>query len=319
MDVLSDVLRAIRLEGALFFTGEFHEPWSVDVPSGAELARKLREGTRQLAVVHLVLEGRCWVKLADGSTLALAAGDIVVLPHGHSHLLGSGRGHAPVSIDDAIDIEGPELQVVRYGGDGAETHVACGWFAFERGAANPLTTSLPAMFSTSIAQRRSGAWLQQSIRYAAAEAATQSPGSVVVAAKVAEALFVEALRGYIEALDPSQTGWLAGLRDPHVGRCLALLHEAPAHPWTIAELAKRTHTSRSVLALRFTELLGMPPMQYLKRWRLTMAARLLRDEQENLARVAEHIGYESEAAFSRAFKREHGVSPGLWRRQAVRA
>jgi AraC-like DNA-binding protein len=314
MDVLSDVLRMIRLEGAFFLNAEFSEPWCVDAPSSAKLARLLMPGADDLAICHLVLEGRCWVQLQDGAPVALGTGDVVVLPHGDSHLVGSGLQHAPVSLDHVVQIRLPELARVRYGGAGDRTVIVCGWFAYERDIPNPLMTTLPRLFRASLGQRASGPWIEQSIRHALDAAGSPEPGADALNAKVAEALFVEALRGYAESLSPDGTGWLAGLRDPQIGRCLKLLHDAPARAWTVADLAREVHVSRSVLALRFTELVGMPPMQYLKRWRLASAARMLRSDRTGLARVAEGVGYESEAAFNRAFKGEYGVSPGVWRR-----
>jgi AraC-like DNA-binding protein len=248
--------------------------------------------------------------------VALEAGDVVVLWQGDAHLVGSGVDHAPMEIRDAVTVKIPALTSVRYGGEGAPTQVVCGWFGYERHVASPVMTALPQIFRTSIRQRPSGAWLESAIRYALAEATSEHAGSGVVADKLAEVLFVEALRGYIEALPDRQTGWLAGLRDPLVGRSLALLHEKPAHDWTVASLAQAVYVSRTVLAERFVALVGMPPMQYLTHWRIALAAHLLRAGRLNMIRIAEEVGYDSEAAFSRAFKREYGVPPGAWRRQS---
>ncbi len=319
MDVLSDVLQMIRLKGALFINGEFHEPWCVDAPAGASFAPLLCPGAQHLAILHLVLEGRCWIQLAGGEPMMLGPGDVVTLPHGDAHLIGSGLQNAPVDLGHVVQVRLPELAPVRYGGEGARTVVVCGWFAYERGAANPLVDALPRMFRSAISKRAAGPWIEQSIRYVLGEAGAGQPGSSAMAAKVAEALFVEALRGYIETLPPLQHGWLAGLRDPQIGRCLALLHEQPSRAWSVESLATEVHLSRSVLAERFNALVGMPPMQYLKRWRLATAARLLCSERSSLMRVAEAVGYESEAAFSRAFKGEYGMSPGQWRSGAVAA
>jgi AraC-like DNA-binding protein len=317
MDVLSDVLRMIRLEGALFLNGEFREPWCVDAPSGGILAQVLHPGAQNLAICHFVLEGQCWAQLLGEDPVLLQAGDVVTFPHGDSHLLGSGLQNAPVTVDHALQVQLPLLTRMRYGGDGNLALVICGWFAYERDIPNPLIDSLPRMFCASVGRRPSGPWIAQSIRYALDEGDVPHPGSNLVRAKVAEMLFVEALRGYIEALPPSQTGWLPGLRDPQIGKCLALMHSDPAHAWSVAELAHEVHMSRSVLAERFTQLVNIPPMHYLKRWRLAMAARLLCNELSNLAQIAETIGYESETAFSRAFKHEYGIAPGLWRRGAL--
>jgi AraC-like DNA-binding protein len=316
MDVLSDALRVIRLKGSLFLNAEFREPWCVSAPSGAKLAPILAPACEHMAICHLIVEGRCWAQVPGGEAVALEAGDVVVLPHGDAHLVGSGMHHTPMAIRDAVEVKVPELTSVRYGGEGAPTLVVCGWFGYERHVASPVMTALPQLFRTSIRQRPSGVWLESAIRYALGEAMSEQAGSGVVADKLAEVLFVEALRGYIEALPDRQTGWLAGLRDPLVGRSIALLHEQPAHAWTVASLAQAVYVSRTVLAERFVALVGIPPMQYLTQWRIALAAHLLRSGRLSLICIAEEIGYESEAAFSRAFKREYGVPPGTWRRQS---
>lgn len=312
MDVVSDVLRTIRLEGALFLNGEFHEPWCVAAPKGRDFATILCPGARHMAIAHVVLEGRCWLQLEGAEPMALEAGDVATMPHGDAHLIGSGLAHAPVQLDHVVNVQ-PDPALVRYGGAGDRSVVVCGWFAYEGDVQNPLVAALPRLFRTSLRDRPSGPWIEQSVRYALGEAAAGKPGSVAVASKVAESLFVEALRGHMESLPQDQTGWLAGLRDPQVGRSLALMHARPAHAWTVEELAQEVHMSRSALAERFTELVGVAPMQYLRQWRLAAAARLLRNEGSKLLRIAEAVGYETEASFSRAFKAAYGVSPGAWR------
>lgn len=314
MDVLSDVLRVIRLKGALFLNAEFHEPWCVAAPSSAELAPILSPAHEHMAICHLIVEGRCWAQLPGGEAMALEAGDVVALPHGDPHLVGSGKDHAPVTAGDAVELKVPELARTRYGGDGDATVIVCGWFGYERHVASPVMAALPPMFCTNIRRRPSGAWLESSIRYAVGEAKSGRAGSDVLADKLAEVLFVETLRGYIEALPDRQAGWLAGLRDPVVGSSIARLHERPLHDWTVASLAHAVNVSRTVLAERFVALIGIPPMQYLTQWRMALAAHLLRNGRLSLTRITEQIGYESEAAFSRAFKREYGSPPGAWRR-----
>ena len=313
MDALSEVLRMIRLRGAFFLHGEFHAPWCVNAPRRADMAYRLCPGARPLAILHMVLEGRCWIRLGEDEAIAMEAGDVVALPAGDAHLVGCGLDHAPVDSRHMLPVKVPEIVPARYGGAGEGTILACGWFAYEGDVPNPLLAALPRVFRVSLAQRPAGPWIEQSVRHALREAATGGPGSTAVAAKVAEAMFVETLRAYVDALPVAQSGWLAGLRDPLVGRCLALMHERPAHGWTLESLAEGAFTSRSVLAERFTELVGVAPMQYLKRWRLAVAARLLCNERVNLVEVAEAVGYESEASFSRAFKGEYGVPPGAWR------
>jgi len=313
MDVVSDVLRTIRMEGALFLNGEFHEPWCVDAPRGADFARVLCPGAQHLAILHMVLEGKCWIRLHGGPALELHAGDVAMMPQGDAHLLGAGPGHSAVDLDHVLQVRVPELSRVRYGGTGDLCVVACGWFAYEGDVQNPLVAALPRLLRIPLRSRPSGPWIEQSIRYVLTEAASAAPGSLAVASKLAESLFVEALRAHIDSLPPEQSGWLAGLRDPQVGRCLMLMHGQPAHPWSVESLARQVHLSRSALAERFTALVGVPPMQYLKQWRLAAAARMLSSDRRKLLRIAEAVGYETEASFSRAFKSAYGVSPGAWR------
>jgi AraC family transcriptional regulator, alkane utilization regulator len=319
MDVLSDVLRMIHLEGALFLNGEFRAPWCVDAPDSAKLVSALRPGAQHLGICHVVLEGQCWIQLKGGDPLLLQAGEAAVLAHGDTHLIGSGLRNASVNLDHIVQVQLPELSRVRYGGGGERSVVACSWFAYEQGMTNPLIRSLPPLFRSSLNDRAAGQWIKQSIQFALGEAASRPPGGDVMGAKVAEMLFIEVLRAYIESLPELRSGWLSGLSDPQVGRALRLLHGEPAHAWTVEALAQEVHMSRSVFADRFNELIGMPPMQYLKRWRLALAARLLGNDHSTLAQVAEVIGYESESAFNRAFKQEYGKAPGLWRRGEARA
>ncbi|HUR90901.1 MAG TPA: AraC family transcriptional regulator, partial [Ramlibacter sp.] len=266
-----------------------------------------------LIICHTVLEGRCWIQPAGGEPVALNAGDAVTLPHGDAHIIGSGLQYAPVNISDIVEVKAPELKPMRYGGSGAAALIVCGWLAFDRDVPNPLMSVLPRVFRAAVGKRPAGPWLEQSLRYAIMEAASGQPGSSAVATRVAESLFVEMLRAYVDSLPPAEPGWLAGLRDPHVGKCLELMHAQPGHDWSVDSLADEVHVSRSVLAQRFNDFVGVPPMQYLKRWRLAIAARMLRSERANIGRVIETVGYESEAAFSRAFKKEYGLAPGQWR------
>jgi AraC-like DNA-binding protein len=317
MDVLSDVLRTIRLEGALFLNGDMRAPWCFKVPRGADIAQLLKPGAQRLAICHLVLHGRCWAQVDGGEPTRVQAGEVIVVPHGDSHVLGSGLQQAAVDIDHVVRPKAPELERIRYGGDGEPTVLVCSWFAYEGDAPIPIMANLPRLFTSPLRAKPAGPWIEQSIDFVLRDAASRSPGSEMVAAKVAEVLFAEVLRGHMEAMPASHPGWLAGLRDPQVSRCLALMHAQPARGWTVETLANEVHTSRSVLAGRFTELVGDSPKHYLTRWRMIVAAGLLRNDQAKLARVAEGVGYESEAAFNRAFKREYGMSPGLWRQQSV--
>ncbi|MGJ7504255.1 AraC family transcriptional regulator [Variovorax sp. ZT5P49] len=313
MDVLSDVLRTIRLEGALFLNGDMRAPWCFKVPKSADMAQVLKPGAPRLAICHLVLQGQCWAQLQGAEPIRVNAGEVIAVPHGDPHVLGSHLRHAAVDVEHVVRPQVPAVQRIRYGGDGDRTVLVCSWLTYEGDAPNPVMSNLPGLFITALRSRPAGPWIEQSVNFVLGDAAARAPGSEMLVAKVAELLFAEVVRGYIESMPANNPGWLAGLRDPHVGRCLALMHGEPARAWTVEALAQESHISRSVLADRFTELVGAPPMHYLAHWRMILAAGMLRRDQANLARIAEGVGYESEAAFNRAFKREYGVSPGVWR------
>lgn len=315
MDVLSDVLRTIRLEGALFLHAELGAPWCFQVPKGADIAQVLNPGAQGLAIFHLILQGQCWAQVQGGEPVRLSSGDLVVIPHGDNHVVGSGLQHAAVEVSNVIQPRVPEMARARYGGDGEQTLIACGWFAYESGVSRMLIEQLPPLFSVRLRERPAGNWIEQSVSFVLTAGADGTPGSASVASKIAEVLLTEAVRGYIESMPTGNVGWLAGLRDAHAGRCLALMHAEPGRDWTIDTLAHEIHTSRSVLAERFTAAVGVSPMQYLTRWRMVLAAGLLRNQPGALGRIAEQVGYASEAAFIRAFKREYNISPGVWRKQ----
>lgn len=314
MDALSDVLRQVRLTGAVFLHGELSAPWGVGASSAAETATALMPGAEHLVYYHLITEGTCVARLVGTDPLPLAAGEVVLFPHGDPHVMAS----APdVTAVPAWEVYAPpppgEVVGLRCGGGGTVTRLVCGFLACEKGPCNPLLDSLPPMLRVNVRSDPSTTWIEASLRFAAGEAAQRSGGATVLA-KLSELLFVEAVRRFIESLPPEQTGWLAGLRDRFVGRALALMHARPAHAWTVEELGREIGLSRSALAERFATVLGQPPAHYLTRWRLQLAAQKLRAGQSSVAKIAEEVGYESEAAFNRAFKREIGAPPAAWRR-----
>lgn len=315
MDVLSDVLRTIRLEGALFLHAELGAPWCFNVPKGTDIAQVLNPGAQGLAIFHLILKGHCWAQVQGGEPVRLSQGDMVVIPHGDTHVVGSGLQHAAIEVSNVVQPRVPEMARARYGGDGEQTLIACGWFAYESGVSRMLIEQLPRLFSVRLRDRPVGSWIEQSVSFVLAAGADGAPGSASVASKIAEVLLTEAVRGYIDSMPSANVGWLAGLRDAHAGRCLALMHAEPGRDWTLDTLAHEIHTSRSVLAERFTAAVGVSPMQYLTSWRMVLAAGLLRNQPGSLGRIAEQVGYASEAAFIRAFKREYDVTPGVWRKQ----
>jgi AraC family transcriptional regulator, alkane utilization regulator len=320
MDAVSDVLRAVRLSGAVYLNGTFTAPWCIIGRTDAALCTEYLPRSERVVSYHLVIDGSCCAQLAGDphSVIHLSAGELLVVPQGETHLIGSAVDLSPMPSE--LLLAGPmaatpgEVMAVSYGGGGATTRIVCGFLACDDTLSNPLLSSLPRLFKIDMRRDPRAAWLESSLKLAAAEAASSRAGGTIVLARLSELLFVEAVRSCIEALPVDQTGWLAGVRDRYVGRALSLLHAQSVHPWTVDELARKVGLSRSALAQRFTHLLGQPPMQYLARWRMHIAAQELLIGRKSLAAVAEQIGYESEAAFSRAFRREFGMPPAGWRK-----
>jgi len=320
MDALSDLLHAVKLNGALFLEGRFTAPWCVESHSGHE-SSGMFGGLDHIVFFHIITEGRCKVRLAaGGETLEAAAGDLILMPQDDTHLLGSDLQLAPVDADSLVRPAPPGgMLTMGYEGGGEETSLMCGFLSCDRQLSRPLLDALPRLVRVPLGDGPGAAWLMSLLRRGAQENSAPGPGSGTLLAKLAELLFVEAMRRYIDALPEQQTGWLAGLRDRYVGRALSLMHGRPAHDWTVDDLAEQVGLSRSALAQRFANLLGAPPMQYLTRWRLVLAAAALRSGDRAIARVAEESGYDSESAFNRAFKREFGMPPAAWRRKEPRS
>jgi AraC-like DNA-binding protein len=316
MDVLSEVLRAVRLEGALFFNAEFSEPWCLASPRSATVAPYLSPGAKHLIIYHFLTEGRAYARLPDGRREELTAGDIVMLPHGDSHYLGNGSPEEPVDSMKTFAKNLTEgLKVVQFGGGGEITRFVCGFLACEPRLSEVFLAGLPPIIKVNVVNEPSGQWLANSIRFSVGEVSGTKAGSGLVLAKLSEVLFVETLRRYISSLPPDQVGWLAGARDPVIGQALVLLHKQPGHAWTISNLAKRVGLSRTVLAERFRHFLGEPPMAYLARWRLKLGAELLRSTEQSVSEISATVGYGSAAAFNRAFKREFDCPPAQFRRK----
>lgn len=319
MDALSDVLRAVQLNGAVFLNGEFSAPWCVIGKPESELCAAYLPPSDRVASYHLITAGSCWASLAgdEDSAIQVRAGEILVVPQGETHLLGSDLALAPVPsaplLAERLQAHPGEVLRIVHGGGGEQTRMVCGFLTCDEVLSDPLLNALPRLFKVDMGSDRESAWLASALGFAAMEAAEPRAGSTSVLAKLSELLFVEAVRRWIETLPEHEEGFLAALRDRYVGRALSRLHTHPAHPWTVDELAGHVGLSRSALAQRFTDLIGQPPIQYLARWRLRLAARELRSGRKSLAEVAGAVGYDSEAAFSRAFKREFGLPPASWR------
>ena len=321
MDVLSDVLRTVKLQGALFFNGEFSAPWCFLSAHASTAAPKLSalvgpSAPERLIVFHFLTEGRAYARLPDGRREEFATGDIVIVPHGDAHFIGNGSPEKPVDSFRVFAKHLSEgLKPVRFGGGGEVTRFVCGFIACEPRLSEVFLAGLPPLLKVSVANQPSGAWLEHSIRFSVDQANESSAGSSLVLSKLAEVLFIEALRCYVQAIPPDQTGWLAGTCDFAVGKALGLLHREPAHPWTVEDLARRAGLSRTRLAERFRHFLGVSPIAYLTRWRLRLGAEMLHSGDGSIAEVAGAVGYGSEAAFNRAFKREFGCPPAQFRRK----
>ncbi|HEX6117988.1 MAG TPA: AraC family transcriptional regulator [Dongiaceae bacterium] len=320
MDAVSDVLRLVRLGGAVYLNAEFTTPWSVISRTDAPLCATYLPRSERVVAFHLITEGGCWAQIVDDpkSVVHASAGELLVVPHGEPNILTSDLDLSPVSaaplLARQMEASPGDVMKLSHGGGGTATRMICGFLACDDVLGNPILSALPRIFKIDMRDDPRSAWLESSMKVAAAESAQWRPGSAIIIGKLSELLFVEAVRRCIEALPEDRTGWLAGMRDRIVGRALSLLHAQAAYPWTVDELARKIGASRSALAQRFTDLLGQPPMQYLARWRLQVAAQELATGGKPLAVIAVDVGYESEAAFSRAFKREFGLPPASWRK-----
>jgi AraC-like DNA-binding protein len=319
-DALSDVLRAVRLTGALFFLTDVSSPWAMQIPDGGTLAPVVLPRAQHVISYHVVTGGSCWGGLLGGAPVRLDAGDVLVLPHGDAYGMATApevRGGPPPAEVLAFmrQMAAGELPfTVREGGGGRDRlRLVCGFLGCDVRPFNPLLGALPRLLHLPRAAGAPGDPLSQLIALALAESRDRRPGGECVRLRLSELMFVEVVRRHLATLPAERTGWLAGLRDPVTGRALALLHARPAAPWTLERLARDAGASRSALAERFTRFVGQPPMQYLAHWRMQVAARLLADGAAKVAAVAVEVGYDSEAAFSRAFRRVAGVPPASWR------
>ena len=323
MDAFSEILSGVKLTGALYFNAEFSAPWGFSAPESKKMSEAVAPGAEHFVNYHLLIEASARVELTDGQSAELTAGDIVIFAHGDAHHMSSGADATRPFPNYGINekIQARELSPLRAGGGGNISRFVCGYMSCDPYLSRPILSGLPPLCKVNIRVDRSGHWLESSILHLVEEAASGKVGSEAMLAKLSEALFIDTLRRYVDSLPEQQTGWLAGTRDPIVGKSLALLHSRVAHRWTIADLADEVGISRSALVERFTKYLSEPPMTYLTRWRLQLAARSLEKTSRGLAEVAADVGYESEAAFNRAFRREFGLPPGQYRsdRKAAKA
>jgi AraC-like DNA-binding protein len=319
-DTLSDVLRVIRLTGALFFAVDASSPWSVEVPRARSFAKIILPSAQHVISYHIITQGSGWVRIGNEPPVPFRQGDILVIPHEDPYAMCSAATVASgISESDALAFframaEGQlPATVIEGGGNPPLTRYVCGFLGCDARPFNPLLAAMPRLMCLRRGTGEVSHLLDSLIDLTLGDASGERAGLQSIRLRLSELMFVELLRLYLETLEPDQTGWLAGLRDPVVGRAMALLHEKPVQSWSLGGLAREAGVSRSVLAARFTTLVGCAPMQYLARWRVQLAARLLADGQVKVSAVARDVGYESEAAFSRAFKRISGIPPAEWR------
>lgn len=329
-DILSDVLRGVRLRGAVFYYMSYGREWAAEAPRAPEIAQAVMPGVDHVMEFHVVTKGAGWAAVVGQPPVRLEAGDIVMFPHGDAHVMSSAPGLRPARFDaewvyahrddprpipinylgaeQAITLDAPAPH--------AANNVVCGFLGCDLRPFNPLVANLPRLLH--LAASEDSAWIAATLQHAVNASYSRRPGSEVVLERISEMMFVHAVRRYLDGLSEQATGWLAGLRDRFVGRALTLMHESPTRDWTLESLGQAVGLSRSALHERFVQLVGIPPMQYLTNWRMQLAARLLRESHANVAAIALEVGYDSEAAFARAFKRVMGAPPAAWRRGLAR-
>jgi AraC-like DNA-binding protein len=314
-DALSEVLRAIRLKGAVFFDVAARDPWVAEAPPAERIGPYIMPGVEHVIEYHVITSGSCYGGLAGQTPLALSAGDILVFPQGDAHVMSSAPGMRG-AMNNAHEQLGPgSLPISMDVGEGEQisVHLICGFIGCDARPFNPLLAHLPRVLHVPARNTRDGV-IAQFVQLALSESGALTAGSQCMLARLSELMFIEVVRRHLADLPENGTGWLSGLRDPCVGQALGKLHAEPARAWTLAELAREVATSRSMLAERFAQLVGIPPMQYLAQWRIQLASTLLTSGHDSLAQIAQQVGYGSETALSRAFKREVGVAPALWRK-----
>ena len=315
MDAILDMMRAMRLTGGIFLDADFTAPWCVTAKVGPEDCSPFTPEPRHIIAYHYITAGRCLLKVGNQPPVPVERGEIVVLPRNDGHVLGSALNLRPVGAEHLIQAE-PDggLAKIVYGGGGERTQILCGFLGNDL-PHNAFIAMLPSVLKLNVSDGASGGWIESSFRFAAKELAEGQAKSPPILAKLAELLFMEAVRRYFASQPPAAHAWTAGLQDPVVGRALGLLHGQISRRWTTEDLARETALSRSAFAERFTRVIGEPPMRYLARQRFEQASAQLKDSSDSVARIAFDVGYESEAAFNRAFRREYGIPPAAWRRE----
>jgi AraC-like DNA-binding protein len=304
VDSLGEALHFLRMSGIIYCRSEFSAPWALELPA-----------MRDWLMFHVVTSGRCWLEVQGVERRLLQPGDLALVPHGQGHRLASGPGVPAGKLFDLPREQVSErYEVLRHGGGGAATTMVCCAVRFNHPAAHCLVELLPRMICIETSSSPHMEWIQSMLRFMATEAKELRPGGETVITRLADILIIQAIRSWIEQDPAAQTGWLGALRDKQIGHAISLIHRDPARAWTVGSLASEVAMSRSAFAARFNALVGEAPMHYVARWRMHVALTWLRDDGPGLGELANRLGYQSEAAFSRAFKRFNGVSPGAARR-----
>ena len=319
-DILSDVLRCVRLRGAMFYYVSGGRSWVAEAPASRDIAAAVMPGSEHVMEYHVVTRGSCWGAIVGEQPVRLDAGDVVLFPHGDAHVLSSAPGmRAPADVPGYFEQKAEQLPFMlrvddevktELLSDEGETKLVCGFLGCDVRPFNPLVATLPRIMRFKAKDQDLTAQL---MLRAVVESKDKRPGGEAMLERMSEMMFVDAVRRYVETLPEDSRGWLAGLRDRFVGRALSLMHDAPARAWSVDELGREVGLSRSALHERFAEMIGQPPMQYLASWRMQVGAGLLRDTNATVASIAQDVGYESEAAFAKAFKRLVGTPPAKWR------
>jgi AraC-like DNA-binding protein len=327
-DILSDVLRSVHLRGAMFYYVNGSRDWAAEALPSREIAAKVMPDSEHVMEYHVITRGSCWGAIIGEPPVRLETGDVLLFPHGDPHVVSSApglRGPAdrpgyphtkPAQLPFTLHYDAEEVRLEVASDTGSETTLVCGFLGCDLRPFNPLIATLPRLLHLKASGDHD--WTAHFMRQAVAESKNKRPGGEAMLERMSEMMFVDAVRRYVETLPEDSRGWLAGLRDRFVGRALALMHDAPGTDWTVDELGRRVGLSRSALHERFAEMIGQPPMQYLANWRMQVAASLLRNTNATVASIAQDVGYESEAALARAFKRLVGKPPAAWRRQTTR-
>ena len=307
-DPLGEALHFLRMSGTFYCRSEFSAPWALELPA-----------MESCLMLHVVTAGECRLEVEGSAPCTLRTGDLALVPHGEGHRLGCGAGALPGHLFDLPrELVKDRYEVLRHGGGGAPTSMICAAVRFEHAAAHRLLEALPRVIRVDAWESSEKEWLQSTLRLIVAEAQALRAGGETIITRLADILVIQAIRSWLASDPAARTGWLGALRDRQIGRAIALVHRDPARHWSVESLAREVGMSRSAFAARFTQRVGEPAMQYVARWKMHAAETWLRYEATPLAELAGRVGYESEAAFSRAFKRFAGVSPGSVRRTTCR-